>query len=163
MKTFRKIKSSERIKKEAELQSRAANYGIAPEIHDINTVAKYIVMKKMDKHLLEVMKKEGCLAKKYQKQIINIYKQLDEANVFHADANLLNYMFLDKKLYIIDFGMAKQITNSLIKKLGTTRPNLHIMTLGLILKLKEMGYKEDSWSYLINFINDEHKTNFRIA
>ena len=75
-----------------------------------------------------------------QKQIISIYKKLDRAQVFHGDANLLNYMCKGRKLYIIDFGMAKQITPNLIKKLGTETPNMHIMTLGLALKLRDLKY-----------------------
>lgn len=119
-------------------------------------------MEKMDKHLLDVLKKQGGLKKTQQKQIINIFKKLDEANVFHADANLMNYMFLGRKLYIIDFGMAKEITNALIKKLGTNTPNLNIMTLGFILKLKEMQFSYDSYDHLIKFLNEDQIKTFNL-
>jgi tRNA A-37 threonylcarbamoyl transferase component Bud32 len=163
MKTFRKQKSSSKLRQEAKLQQLAANTGISPNIIDTDTVSKHIVMDKMDKHLLETIKKqEGNLSKTHQKQIINIYKELDKAGVFHGDANLLNYMFKGKQLYIIDFGMAKEITNELVRKLGTTTPNLHIMTLGLILKLKEMNCPASSYEYLAKFIPDYQREKFLI-
>ena len=117
----------------------------------------------MDKHLIDIIQKqEGSLSKAHQKQIINIYKNLDNARVFHGDANLLNYMFKGKQLYIIDFGMSKEITNELVRKLGTTTPNLHIMTLGLILKLKEMNCPSSSYEYLAKFISDDQREKFCI-
>jgi predicted Ser/Thr protein kinase len=161
MKTFRKQKSSDKLRQEIKLQQMAANVGASPDVVDYDTVSKYIVMQKMDHHLLEVITKQGgVLSKSQQKQIITIYKKLDDANVFHADANLLNYMFSDKKLYIIDFGMAKEITNSLIKKLGTSTPNIHIMTLGLILKLKEMNCHPESYEYLSKFLSEDQIKQF---
>ena len=163
MKTFRPQKSSSKIRQEVHLQQLAANLGIAPNVIDFDTVSKYIVMDKMDKHLVDVISKQsGVLSKTNQKQIISIYKKLDEANVFHGDANPLNYMFNGKQLYIIDFGMSKEITNSLIKKLGTSTPNIHIMTLGLVLKLKEMNCVPDSYSYLKKFISEEQCKQFCI-
>ena len=99
MKTFRKQKSSSNLCKEAELQKMAADLGASPNVIDIDTVSKYIVMEKMDKHLVDLIKQqEGCLSKQQQKQIISIYKKLDKAGVFHGDANLLNYMFKGNKL-----------------------------------------------------------------
>tara|TARA_A100001011_G_C14298671_1_gene839704 strand:+ start:1763 stop:2494 length:732 start_codon:yes stop_codon:yes gene_type:complete len=162
MKTFNKRKSSDRIKKEAYLQTKAAELNIAPRVIEVDTISNYIVMEKMDKHLLEIIKKESILTKCQQKQIIKIYKKLDEANVFHADANLLNYMLLGRQIYIIDFGMAKEITNDLIKKLGTNTPNLSIMTLGFILKLKEMSCPFESYEYMINFLTEEQINQFKL-
>lgn len=163
MKTFRNQKSSDKLRKEARLQQMAANLGAAPNVIEIDTVSKYIVMDKMENHLVDVIsKQEGTLTKKQQKQIISIYKKLDESNVFHADANLLNYMFFGKELYIIDFGMSKEITNSLIKKLGTSTPNVHIMTLGLVLKLKEMNCSPDSYEYLSKFLSEDQIRQFNI-
>jgi tRNA A-37 threonylcarbamoyl transferase component Bud32 len=163
MKTFRKQKSSEKLRQETKLQQIAANSGVAPNIIDVDTVSKSIIMDRMDKHLLETIEKqEGNLSKAHQKQIITIYKKLDNAGVFHADANLLNYMFKGKQLYIIDFGMSKEITNEFVRKLGTTAPNLHIMTLGLILKLKEMNCPPSSYEYLAKFIPDDQREKFII-
>ena len=161
MKTFRKQKSSKNLKKESELQKIAAAIGASPEIIEIDTVSKYIVMEKMDTHLVDLIKKqEGILTKHQQKQIISIYKKLDRAQVFHGDANLLNYMCKGRKLYIIDFGMAKEITPNLIKKLGTETPNMQIMTLGLALKLKNLKYPKASYSYILKHLSDDQKSQF---
>jgi tRNA A-37 threonylcarbamoyl transferase component Bud32 len=161
MKTFKSNKSSDKLRKEAELQCMASEYNIAPKVIEIDTVKKTIVMEKMDKHLIELIKnQEGDLKESQQKQIIKIYEQLDKAKVFHADSNILNYMYKGKKLYIIDFGMSKEIDDKLIKSLGTSTPNIDLMTLGFILKLKELNCKESSYSYFLNYVSDDNKTKF---
>jgi len=161
MKTFRKQKSSTNLRKEAELQKMAADVGASPNVIDIDTVSKYIVMEKMDKHLVDLMKQqEGILTKQQQKQIITIYKKLDKAGVFHGDANLLNYMYKGNKLYIIDFGLAKEITSALIKKLGTESPNIQIMTLGMALKLRDLKCPPSSYSYIVKNLTDDQRIQF---
>ena len=162
MKTFRKQKSSTTLRKEAELQGLAAEAGISPRVIDTDTVSKYIVMEKLDRHLYESLKSKGFLSQTHQKQIIGIYKKLDKVGVFHGDANLMNYMFKGRHLYIIDFGMAKEITNGLIHKLGTSTPNLNIMTLGLVLKLKEIGMQKESYSYLAKHLSEEQRSQFKL-
>jgi tRNA A-37 threonylcarbamoyl transferase component Bud32 len=163
MKTFKKNKSSNRLRNEARLQEIASNYNISPKIIEIDTVSKYIVMEKLDKHLFDILKeKNGILNIQQQKQIIKIFKTLDECKIFHADCNILNYMYKNKKLYIIDFGMSKEIDDKLIKKLGTSTPNLDISTLGFILKLKEFNCPSISYSYLLNYINDDIKIKFNL-
>lgn len=161
MKTFRKQKSSATMCKEADLQKMAADLGVSPNVFDIDTVSKYIVMEKMDVHLLDKMEKQGkTLTSEQQRQIINIYKKLDKAGVFHGDVNLLNYMYKGNKLYIIDFGMAREITTGLVKKLGTTTPNIHIMTLGFALKLRDMNYPSSSYEYIIKYLTEEQRLQF---
>lgn len=163
MKTFKKQKSSDKIRQEVKLQEQSYKVGISPRIIEFDTVSKYIVMEKMDKHLTEVMEtNNGILSKEYQKQIINIYKKLDKIGVFHNDPNLLNYMFKNKQLYIIDFGMSKKITNELVKKLGTSTPNLDLMNLSLILTIKKSNCPPQSYEYLARYLSDEQKTNFNI-
>jgi tRNA A-37 threonylcarbamoyl transferase component Bud32 len=164
MKTFRKQKSSHMLRKEANLQQIAANKGISPNIIEIDTVSKYIVMEKMDGHLFDIMKKQnGNLKQSYQKQIVKIFKMLDEAKVFHGDSNILNYMFKGSKIYIIDFGMAKKIDTMLIKKLGTKTPNINIMTLGLTLKLKELGCPPSSYSLFLKYLTEGQIKNFNLS
>ena len=163
MKTFKKNKSSDKLRKEARFQEIASEYNISPKIIEIDTVSKYIVMEKLDKHLFDVLKeKNGILSIEQQKQVIKIFKILDKCQIFHADCNLMNYMYKNKKLYIIDFGMAKDIDDKLIKKLGTSTPNLDISTLGFILKLKEFNCPKTSYSYFLEFINDENKIKFNL-
>ena len=164
MKTFKKNKSSDFLKKEAHLQELASKFNIAPKIIEVDTVKKTIVMEKMDKHLFDVIKdQDGDLTEKQQKDIINIFKNLDKAKVFHADSNILNYMYKGKKLYIIDFGMSKYIDDKLIEKLGTETPNIDLMTLGFILKLKELNCKKTSYSYLIKYVSDNNIIAFNLV
>lgn len=164
MKTFKQNKSSKNIKKEAFLQDKASEFDIAPKVIDVDTISKYIVMEKMTSHLYEyIIKQNGNLTEKQQKQIIGIYKGLDDAKVFHADSNILNYMYKDKKLYIIDFGMSKEIDENLIKKLGTKTPNLDLMTLGFILKLKEFNCPSSSYSYLMKHVKEDEIKRFKLT
>ena len=102
------------------------------------------------------------LSTNQQRQIITIYKKLDKIGIFHGDANLMNYMYQAGQLYMIDFGMSKEINENLIKKLGTKTPNLSIMTLGLIIKLKNMKFNRNSWDYLKQFLSTEQKIQFSL-
>lgn len=161
MKTFKKTKSSDKLKLEAQLQQQASLLGIAPKVIEIDTVSKYIVMEKLDKHLVDVMKTQnGDLTLEQQKSIIDIFNKLDQANVFQGDSNILNYMYKNKKLYIIDFGMGKFINEKLKKKLSTETPNLTIANLGFIIKLKELNCPESSYSYLITQVSDDDRSKY---
>lgn len=161
MKTFKKTKSPVTLKTEYKLQKRAARLGVSPKPHDYDEVSKYIVMDKLDSHLLHYLNDhKGQLYKYQQKRIIEIFKRLDEAKVFHGDANLTNYMMKDKEIYIIDFGFAKEINDRLLKKLNTQTPNLEYMTLGFVLKLKDFNCPVTSYKYFLKFISDENKAKF---
>lgn len=163
MKTFRKTKSSNNLKNEYILQKRASLMGISPRVVEYDSVSKYIVMEKMDIHLVDIMKKQkGNLGRNQQHQIIDIFRKLDQVGVFHGDSNILNYMMKNNKIYIIDFGFAKEINSKLIKKLGTPSPNIRIMTLGLVIKLKEMNCPPTSWKYLKQELTDEEIKKFKI-
>ena len=163
MKTFRKEKSSLTLKREYMLQKKAYKKGITPYVYDYDIVSKYIVMEKMDGHLYDYIKKKGILSKKYQERLLEIFKKLDESGVFHGDANLMNYMFKDGEIYIIDFGFSREITPKLIKKLGTDKPNYYLMTIGLILKLRENNFSDKSYKYLIKVLPEEYKKKYGIA
>jgi predicted Ser/Thr protein kinase len=164
MKTFRKTKSSNTLKNEYYLQKKAATVGIAPRVVEYDSVSKYIVMEKMDIHLVDLMKKQkGTLLVGQQKQILDIFRKLDEVKVFHADSNILNYMLKEKRVYLIDFGFSKEITPKLCKKLGTDTPNIRIMTLGLVLKLKELKCPPSSWKYLKRELSQEELDRFEIV
>ena len=164
MKTFKKSKSSTTLKKEYRLQRRAGKAGIAPQVHDIDIVSKYIVMDKMDKHLLDALRGEqkGVLYKYQQKRIFEIFQTLDNIGVFHGDANLNNYMLKGKVIYLIDYGFSKEITNKLKSKLKTDHPNAEIMLLGFILKLKERKLPEDSYKYLSSKLPKETRQKFQL-
>lgn len=161
MKQFKPRKSVKKIDDEVELQLIAAKAKISPVILEVNEKYKYIVMEKLDKHLIDVHEKKK-ISLDHQKQLIKIYKILDEQGIFHGDPNPLNYMIKNKKLYVIDFGMSKKIDSKLEKKLNTNQPNLTIMTLAMILKLKAMNYPVDSYSYLLTHIPVETRHKFQL-
>lgn len=159
MKTFRPAKSSQRLKEEYKLQKKASKVGVAPKVYDYDVVGKWIVMEKMDKHLLEVMKKKP-LKKEQQERIVEICKHLDKIGVFHNDNNPANFMCKDDKIYLIDYGFAKEITPKLCKKLNTTEPNYKLMTVALILKFKEIGIDEKSYKYLLQHVSNADKVRY---
>jgi predicted Ser/Thr protein kinase len=153
MKTFRKGKSSTTLRREYRLQREAAKLGISPMVKDYDTVSKYIVMDRMECHLLDVMRKQkGDLRRYQQKRILEIFDKLDQAKVFHGDANLANYMMVGKQIYIIDFGFAKEIDSRLTRKLGTNSPNKALMLLGFVMKLRDMNCPPSAYKHLLPHI-----------
>jgi predicted Ser/Thr protein kinase len=157
MKTFKKTKSSNLLKIEYSLQKKVACSGISPRVVEYDSVSKYIVMEKMDTHLIDLIKKQKChLTRNQQLQIIEIHKKLDDSRVFHGDFNIFNYMIKDKTIYIIDFGCSKEINYNLIKKLGTNKPNMKILTIGIVNKLKELMCSSSSWKYLKREISNDN-------
>jgi tRNA A-37 threonylcarbamoyl transferase component Bud32 len=163
MKTFRKNKSSEKISEEVRLQRKCSDAGISPRITDFDTEKKFIVMEKMDGHLIQFMQQtNGILSENLQNQLIQLYKKLDRLKVFHGDANILNYMTKDGKIYIIDFGFSKDVTPELVKKLGTASPNFELMLLGFILKLKDMNTPKSSYAELKKHLSAEKRKSYKI-
>jgi predicted Ser/Thr protein kinase len=163
MKTFRKTKSSNMLKMEYSLQKRAASFGVSPKVIEYDSVSKYIVMEKLDTHLIDLIKKQkGHLTRPQQLQIIEIHKKLDDNGIFHGNSNIFNYMIKDKTIYIIDFSCSKEINYNLIKKLGTNKPNMKILTIGLVNKLKDLEYPSSSWKYLKREISIEDIQSFNI-
>ena len=157
MKTFRKTKSSAKLQKEVELQEKMSKLGVAPKIHDYDVVSKYIVMEKMDRHLFQG---KYVLTKEQQKNILDIFSKLDKGGVLHNDINPLNFMIKKEKIYLIDYGLAKSIDDKLKKKLKTETPNLKLMTIGFILKLKELKADDKSYKYLLKNVSEEDKKNY---
>lgn len=159
LKQYKKQKSSNKILKEAEMQKKLASTGVCPKVIDVDIDRKYIVMDKLDKHLVDVTQ-EKHISEKHQKQLLKLYKKMDELEIFHGDANPLNYMTKGQKLYVIDFGMSKPITKSLCNKLNTYYPNSDIMTLGMILKFKSMNYPPDSYNILVESLSHDQREKF---
>ena len=163
MKTFKKSKSSDKLLKEVRLQQMAASEGIAPNIIDFDTVGKYIVMEKMDRSLYDYIKEQnGNITEKQQTQMIRLHKKLDKANVFHGDSNILNYMFVKNRMYLIDYGLSKEITPTIISQVGSKTPNLDILTLGIILKLKELKCPPSSYNILKTVIKKNQQEQFNL-
>ena len=163
MKTFRSNKSPDKITLEVSLQRKCSDKKISPKVIDFDLVNKYIVMEKMDYHLFDEIKlNNGVLSFARQKELIDIFNKLDKVQVFHGDANILNYMVKNNKLYIIDFGMSKEITPELKKKLKTNNPNYQLMLLGFILKLKDMNCPIESYSLLKTHLSKDTISSYKI-
>lgn len=163
MKTFKKTKSIDRLVLEATLQNRASEYGIAPAIVDVDIIGKTIVMEKMDEHLFDIMKRtDGNLTVEHQMRLYEIFKKLDDAGVFQGDSNMMNYMVKNNKIYIIDFGMGKIIDEKFKKKVCSSKPNEELMTLAFIIKLRELGCPEQSYSYLIKQVSEECRVKYNL-
>ena len=152
MKVFRKTKSPVTLRNEADLQQTAAVQGAAPKVIEVDTVMKTITMERMDRHLLDVILSNQCLNESQQRGVVRLFNRLDDAGVFHGDSNLLNYMLRGKKIYLIDYGMSKLIDDNFIKKVKTSRPNITLMALGFILKLKELGLGKDNYRIIAEAI-----------
>lgn len=162
LKTFRRTKSGKTLQREADLQKKASKYRISPKVYSVDLDKKTITMEKLDCHLYDSIVKTKRLSRVHQERILSIYELLDNAGVFHNDANLSNYMLKNGEVYIIDFGMAREITPKLIKKLGTDKPNQKLMLLGFILKIKELGFPLKNFKYLVQAINSRDRANYGI-
>lgn len=143
MKEFPKKKSYKSIRKEAEFQSLASSENIAPFVHNIDLVHKYIVMDIMDIHLTEHLENtNGKLSKKHQKEILNIFKTLDNLKIEYLDPNIQNFMMREGKIYLIDYGMCKMIKDD-------SKPNMTLLKTAFVIHLKEAGCHESSYSLLL--------------
>lgn len=163
MKTYRSNKSSDKLLEEVEFQMECSAHGISPKIIDFSAEDKYIVMEKMDGHLFD----EDAVAiepltENQQRDILRIFRTLDKVNVFHGDANILNYMLCKGRVYIIDFGYAERITDKLKKRLGTKTPNMEVMLVGFILKLRGCGYCAKSYNILRMSLSPEKRAQYGI-
>jgi serine/threonine protein kinase len=154
VKTFRKNKSSKSIERESDLQNKASC--VAPTVTHVNTQSKCIVMQKMTRHVFPTRN----LSIVDQKQIVRIHKKLDECGVFHGDSNPANYMYLGRKIYMIDFGLAKLISETLVRRLGTLSPNVDIMLPGIVNRLKELGYSSESYNEICSHIPKKQRVLF---
>jgi tRNA A-37 threonylcarbamoyl transferase component Bud32 len=133
-KQFRSNKSTKDMLREITLQKEAAKADIAPMIKEFDLNSKFIIMTLLEDSLYAIMKKKhGKLTKKYQKDILRIFSNLDKIGIFHKDPNPLNFLVdTSRKLFIIDFGFAERI----VPEKHGKQPNRNQMTLGLLIKFK---------------------------
>lgn len=151
IKIFKPTKSPSSIRREAVLQQIASDAGISPKVHEVDGEGRFIVMDVMEENLFDVFRRQkGTLTTAQQKEVLTLFETLDQIGIFHQDPNLLNFMYKKKKLYIIDFGMAKKITETLQRRHGPT-PNMSMMPLGFYLKAKSIS-PECSLPYLESFL-----------
>lgn len=116
MKQFKKTKSSARIQAEADLQEKAADAGISPEVMHVDLENKRIFMEPMQTRVVDVLSRS---TPRFEDDLCHIMKTLDNIGILHNDGNALNLMLdRDDQLKIIDFGLAKKIDAKLRKKWG---------------------------------------------
>jgi tRNA A-37 threonylcarbamoyl transferase component Bud32 len=143
-KTFRSNKNKDDIKNEIVMMKKAQKLGISPIVYssDIKAEKPFIVMEQLGKTLFEYMNKKKDkveLSQNHQRQMISILKKLDDNRIFHGDISPLNFMTGKEnksKLYIIDFGMAKEMDDAFIKKHGKNA-NVKLGITVFILKIRE--------------------------
>lgn len=135
VKQFKPDKKSSSIVREAKLQMRASEHGLSPRVFAYDGEEKYISMEKLDTNLYDCFCKQGGeLTVSQQKEVVKLFRQLDECGIFHGDPNPLNFMKKKGQWYIIDFGFAKPINERVRFRYGQT-PNLKYMTLGFLIQL----------------------------
>jgi serine/threonine protein kinase len=158
MKTFRKTKASSTLEKEYALQKKASKKNIAPKIYDYDTIGKWILMEKMDKHLFY---SDTVLTRKQQNTLIDLFNTLDEIEIFHGDSNLANYMIHKGAIKLIDFGFSKEFNTKLIKQFGE-RPNYTANTISMIIELKKLECPVEGYKYLLKHVSEEDKAKYRL-
>lgn len=100
--------------REVEYQHKAHELGLSPEVIDFYADDKkgFIVMKKLDLSLHDVLQSMEFDPIKLSNQVIDIIKKLHSNGIVHNDTHKNNFMFdKDGKLYIIDFGKASDLKN----------------------------------------------------
>lgn len=162
MKTFKKTKSPNTLLREIEFQRLAHDHHVAPKVVDYNLEEKWIVMDLLDRTLLDILNEQNnTLTEDQQKQIIQLFENLDKAGIVHNDANPLNIMELKGKFYMIDYGFSKFSNHKDFKDYGEA-PNVKIMTVGLILWMKKIHRPVKSWTYILSVIPDHLIKGFGI-
>lgn len=156
IKTYRKNKSLKSLAKQVDFQKRASNVDISPKIYDYDIEGRLVVMEKLDEDLVDVItRQKGKLTIKQQREIINIFCSLDKLKIFHADANLLNFMYKNNKLYIIDFGFSEEINTRNINKFNSNTPNLDFMPIAFLVQAKKI-FPESKFSHIEKYVKIEN-------
>jgi tRNA A-37 threonylcarbamoyl transferase component Bud32 len=141
LKQFKKKKSPARIQKEAQFQMAACEIGVSPQIFHVDLDKKQIFMQGLNGLLLDVAKTRvpPCLLSTEMKSIENLMKSLDNIGVLHNDGNCRNVMIDGGRIYLIDYGFAKKITPSILKK--TQEPNIRYTLAMMKRSFKHNGIK----------------------
>ncbi len=125
MKQFRKSKSAARIQAEADFQQRAAEAGVAPEVMHVDLDKRRIFMEPMRARVVDVCKSESG-HRRLADDLERIMRTLDRIKILHNDGNALNLMLdHDDNLFLLDYGLSKEITKSVDKK-WNHEPNMKV-------------------------------------
>lgn len=124
MKTFKnKAKSEAAVSREIGFQKLAANAGVSPRVVHSGRDAQgrlFFIMDALHETLSSVAEKacvhgdvrSKALMMTAEPQMIMILKVLNGLGILHNDSSAVNFMFdRSGRMYVIDFGMSKKITN----------------------------------------------------
>lgn len=176
-KQFRSTKSRNTLEKEANLQKAASTYGISPRVLEINTDKKFIVMEKMgSKTLVDIIRENKAqnkplLSNEQQYEILGLFKRLDTIGIFHGDPNPYNFLKfpidyhtkeLRGKFGLIDYGFGKLIKGASELKVYNGKPNISLMTVGLLVLLKKKGFKASEFLVLYTSVNPVARVQFEL-
>lgn len=134
MKQFKKTKSVNKLKREAEFQAQAAAAGITPAVLYVDEREKRIFMDGIEHRLIDYVKQHqnGILSEEQHHQILNIMNTLDNLKILHNDGNCRNLMINnDGKIYIIDYGFSRKIDAATTRKTYPNGPNVKY-TMGML-------------------------------
>ena len=143
VKLFKSTKSKAKLVLEADLQNLAARYGVAPVVHYVSEKQKFIVMDALEETIVDKGRRDEwtTLPEEYAAQLYALCKRLDAAGVVQNDGNPLNLMLDGNgRLYIIDYGFAKKITQKIIKKRGP-QPNVNLTLWHFCRQLPHYGFE----------------------
>jgi tRNA A-37 threonylcarbamoyl transferase component Bud32 len=142
-KVFKKNKNKEELKKELKFMKKGYDLGISPRVYDYSVDGNnpYIIIEEMDKTLYDLMKDDCVISDDMQYQMIDILETLDRNRIFHGDVSPLNFMTSHSnpdKLYIIDYGMSKEMDKKFIKE-HSEHANIKQGITFFILKIREQN------------------------
>jgi tRNA A-37 threonylcarbamoyl transferase component Bud32 len=152
MKEFKPKKSFDKVRNEVLFQTIASLYEISPKILEYGRKPNpYIIMEKMNGGNISevIMRQNGKLTLDQQQQLIKIYDTLDKIKIHHNDFNILNLMFNNNKLYIIDYGMSKILNEN--------TSNFSALELALITMSGYQRFLKEPPMLLLPYLNDLHK------
>lgn len=124
-KQFKRTKSENKIKQEADLQMKAAEHHLAPKVLFVDLKKKQILMEFVPFSLVELCREtqHGELTDDQRLQLQTIMDKLDSIGILHNDGNALNLRVdYDGIVYLLDYGMSKKITPKIKSKWGQS-PN----------------------------------------
>ena len=162
IKLFSEKKAASKIRTETELQEKAAKAGVAPKVHFYSADQKFIIMDALKETIVEKAKREGwtSLPNDYEAMLYALCLRLDKAGVVQNDGNPLNLMLDENgRLYIIDYGFAKKVTEKVIKKRGP-QPNVNLTLWHFSSQLVHYRLKNDLTKIVKKYLGSPGKTNY---
>jgi tRNA A-37 threonylcarbamoyl transferase component Bud32 len=137
LKQFKKGKSQRTLKCEVDMAIRAGEAGVGPKVVEYSLSKLQIVMQKLDRTLIDVVREQqGRLTEKQQLRILEMYGALGKEGIFHNDPNPLNIMEKNGTLFVIDYGMSKEISSNKFEKYG---PNPNMVSIHSLLYRATQG------------------------